>query len=91
MNVKILEEASQRIRFEIEGMTHTLANALKFELRNDSAVTIAGYSISHPLVGKPAFVVETKKGSTARKSVDEAVKRLTSTLDSIGKKAKDLK
>ena len=91
MNVKILEENAGSIVFEVDGMTHTIANALKFELYTDTAVKAAGYHISHPLVGKPQFVVETKKGTAARKSVDEAVKRLDKTFDTIGKKAKELK
>lgn len=91
MNITILEEESTRLMFEVEGLTHTLANALKFELRSDDSVKVAGYHISHPLVGKPRFIIETKKGSSARKSVEGAVKRLTKTFEDAGKKAKDLK
>jgi len=91
MDIIIVEEETSRLLFEVDGMTHTLANALKFELRNDDNVKIVGYQISHPLVGKPRFVIETKKGSNARKSVEAAVKRLTSTFDEVGKKAKVLK
>ena len=79
MEITIVEEDTSRLLFEVDGMTHTLANALKFELRNDDSVKIVGYQISHPLVGIPRFVIETKKGSSARKSVEAAVKRLSET------------
>lgn len=91
MNVKILEEQPTKILFEVDGVTHTLANAIKFELRNDTAVTAAGYQITHPLVGKPQFVVETKKGSSPKKAVEDAVSRLNKTFSELAKKAKALK
>ena len=91
MNVTIVEESTTKLLFEVKGVSHTLANALKFELRNDSGVKAAGYAIGHPLVGTPRFVVETKKGTSPKKAVSEAVKRLQKTYAEIGKKAKVLK
>ena len=91
MEVKIIEDAGSKIVFEIEGATHTLCNSLKQELWNDDTVAVAGYNINHPLVGKPKFVLETKKGD-AKKAVEAAIKRLEKTFDDLGKQAsKELK
>ena len=75
LNVKILDEKKNKIQFEIEGETHTLAAALTKELWQDEHVKAAGYKLEHPLLGKPTFVVETE-GEDARKAVSTAIKRL---------------
>ena len=92
MNVRILEDKTNRLMFEIEGATHTLSNALKRQLFENDDVKIAGYHVSHPLVGKPRFLVETKRGSEPRKAVLEAVRNLKKQADDLSKKAaKELK
>ena len=59
MEIKILEEKKNRIVFELPGQSHTLPNALRKELWNDSHVKNAAYAIEHPLIGCPKFVLET--------------------------------
>jgi len=75
LNVKILEEKKNRLVFEIEGDSHTLAAALSKELWNDEHIKVAGYNVEHPLLAKPKFVVETD-GAEPRKLVSAALKRL---------------
>ena len=76
MELTIIENKAQKIVFELKDADHTFCNALKDELRNDENVTVTTYSISHPLVGKPKFIIETKKGTKATDAVKEAVERL---------------
>ena len=74
MELKVLERAKHRIVFELSGVDHTFCNALKNELWNDDQVSVSAYNISHPLVGVPTFVVESK-GDVAE-ALKEASKRL---------------
>jgi DNA-directed RNA polymerase subunit L len=76
MEVKVLEETKNKIKLEIEGENHTLVNALRKELWSDSHVKIAGYSIDHPLVGKPVLIVETDGKEDPKKALSSAVERL---------------
>lgn len=82
MEITILENKAQKLVFELKGTDHTFCNALKDELRNNDAVTVSTYSISHPLVGKPKFTVETKKGEKPTDSINKAI-------DSLKKKNKE--
>ena len=59
MEINIIEEKKNKLIFELKGASHTLCNALKAELLNDSNIKVATYSIRHPLVGQPRFIVET--------------------------------
>lgn len=76
MEITITENKTQKLVFELKGTDHTFCNALKDELRNDENVTVSTYSISHPLVGQPKFIIETKKGTKAKDSVEKAIERL---------------
>jgi len=92
MNVRILEDKSNRLMFEVEGVTHTVSNALKRQLFQNEDIKVAGYHVSHPLVGKPKYVVETKRGADPKKAVLEAIKTLRKNSDDLAKKAaKELK
>lgn len=76
MELKPVEKTKNKVIIEIKGENHTLCNALKEELYNDSNVKNAGYFIEHPSVGVPTMVVETKQGGDALKSIQEACTRL---------------
>lgn len=92
MDVRILEDKANRLMFEVEGINHTVSNALKRQLFHDGDIKVAGYHVSHPLVGKPRFLVETKRGSDPKKAVLEAIKSIRKAADDLSKKAaKELK
>ncbi len=91
MEVKIIEDSANKVVFEIEGATHTICSALKQELWENSDVKIAGYNIGHPLVGKPVFTIETKKGRDPKKIVLSAVKSLSKKLDNLSTKVKKIR
>ncbi len=92
MQIKILEEKGNRLVFEVDGASHTICNMLRHELNSDDDVKIAGYNVSHPYVGKPRFVIETKQSGNPRKAVQSAIKHLQKDLEDLSKKAaKELK
>ncbi len=77
MNLKILEESKKRMLFEIEGEDHTFCNALKRELNETQGVSVATYTIDHPLLGVPRFLVETTSVAPqeALKTAAESLKK----------------
>jgi len=76
MEINVLEQSAKKLVFELKGADNTFCNALKGELLKDKDVKTATYSIKHPLVGIPKFILETKakKPTTV---LSAAVKRLT--------------
>ena len=90
MEAKIIEEKTNRLVFEMENADHSVCTALKEELWLNSDVKNAGYSVSHPYVGHPKFIVETKKGSDPRKAISAALKKLVKHMDDLEPKAKKL-
>lgn len=75
MELKILEQDKNKLKFEIGGEDHTICNSLRKELWNDESVKAAGYRVEHGLVGEPIFIVETDKGDP-KKAVTKAIERL---------------
>ena len=75
MEIKVLEYKKNRLKFELVGKTHTLANVLSKELWNDKNIAIAGYTLDHPMTGNARMVVETHKGD-AKDALRDALARL---------------
>jgi len=90
MEVNILEDTKEKLRAEIKDEDHTLLNALRREIWNDSKVKLAGYNIAHPLTADPVLTVETSSGSP-KKALKDAVKRLQKNDETLIKKIKSLK
>ena len=84
MELNILEEKKNALKFELRGEDHSFCNLLKDELWNDKHVKVATYNIKHPLIGIPMFIVETD-GKDPKKVLDDAGKRLSKTLDKFKK------
>ncbi len=76
MNIQIIEEAKNKIVFEIPGENHTLLNIIREELWNDEHVKNAAYRIKHPLTKVPRMVVETDGKEDPKKALQEAAKRV---------------
>ena len=91
MKLTIIEKKAQKLVFEIEGADHTFCNSLKDELKNNDAVTVSTYTISHPMVGKPKFFVETKKGEKAIDAINNAIDDLKKKNNAFLKSFKALK
>lgn len=90
MEVTIVEDSKNKLIFEIHGEGHSLANAVRKELWNDDKVKAAAYTIEHPLVEKPRFIVETD-GADPRKTVQAAIKRVQKQVEKLKTEAKNLK
>jgi len=90
MEIKILEDEKNRIKFEIEGEGHTFSNSLSKELWKDSHVKTSGYHIKHSLVSNPIFLVETD-GENPKSALKKATARLEKQMSELGTKFKSLK
>ena len=75
MEIEVLQKTNKRLVFNLKGTTHTLCNTLKEELWKDKGVTAAAYSISHPLIGQPKFIIETES-IAPEKALSDAIDRL---------------
>ena len=75
MEIKILEEKARRLVFELNS-DHGFCSALKHALIETKGVTVATYSIDHPLIGKPRFTVETDTTVEPREAIKKAVEKL---------------
>lgn len=83
MEINVIENNKNRLKFELKGEGHTFCNAVRKELWSDSNVEISGYRIEHSLVSEPVFILETSKGDP-KTVLLKAVERLR-------KRNKDLK
>lgn len=75
MELNLIEQGKNRIVFELPGTSHTFCNLLKKELLNDSHIKIATYSLKHPLISAPRFIVETD-GEDFKKVLTAASSRI---------------
>ncbi|MEM2272796.1 MAG: DNA-directed RNA polymerase subunit L [Candidatus Bathyarchaeia archaeon] len=73
MQLKVLERKQNEIMVEIDGEGHTLCNLLESVLLEDNEVEVAGYTIPHPLVGKPILRVRTKGNKEPKEALREAL------------------
>jgi DNA-directed RNA polymerase subunit L len=83
MEIKVIEEKKGRMIFELNGVSHTICNLLKKELWSNKHIKNVGYTIKHPLVGKPEFTVETD-GEDSKKIITSACQKLTKDLEKFG-------
>ncbi|MGV8162511.1 MAG: DNA-directed RNA polymerase subunit L [Candidatus Nanoarchaeia archaeon] len=90
MKIDVIESSAKKLVFELEGVDHTFCNALKEQLREDETVSISAYNISHPLVGKPRFFLETK-GASPKEALDKAVSELKKKNNAFAKAFDNLK
>ena len=90
MELNFVEEKKNKLVFEITGEGHTLSNVLRKELNNDEHVKTAAYTIDHPLIEKPRFVLETD-GADPKKVLIAAAKRVQKELEKVKSEAKELK
>lgn len=79
MEIKVIEQTKNRLKFEILERSHTLANAVSKELWNDKDIEIAGYSIEHPVMNNTAVMIVETSGSDPKKALVNAISRLKKT------------
>ena len=76
MELDIIEQSKNKLKFKIEDEGHTFCNILRKELWEDQHIKVAGYNIEHPLLGHPLFIVETDGKESPKKALANAVTRL---------------
>jgi DNA-directed RNA polymerase subunit L len=74
MKINKVKDTKEMLHVELEGETHTLANAVREELYEDKSVEGAAYMVKHPLVSNPELIV---KGKNPKKSLKDAAGRLS--------------
>ena len=87
MNVSIVEEKKNKLLVQVEGMNQTLPNIIRGALWQDEDVKNAGYHVTHPLVGHPIIILETKT-KEPRKVFETAIKGLVKDFEKISGEAK---
>ncbi len=80
MELKVLEQEKNRLRVELIGESHTMANIITKELWKESDVDVAGYNQDHPQTTNPVLILQTKK--------KDAKKVLVAAIDSLKKEHK---
>lgn len=83
MEIKYSEETKDRIKVELIGEDHTVANAIRKELWENPNVKVSGYKVENPLVSNPILVIETE-------GKEEPKKALLKSLEGLRKKNKSL-
>jgi len=91
MEIEVLEKSKKKMIFKIPGADHTLLNPLKRELYQDKAVKIASYTIEHPLLKVPKFIIETDGTKEPGKALIDAAKRLQKTNEKVLEEFKKVK
>ena len=76
MEIVVIEQTKKKIIFELKGADNTFCNILKKELLADKDVSISTYSVKHPLIGIPKFIIECK-GKSPKLALVDACERLT--------------
>ena len=61
MEIKVLESEKNRLKFDIIGETHTLANLITKKLWEEEDVAVSGYNMKHPQTSKVTILIETTK------------------------------
>lgn len=89
MEINVLEDKKGRMVFEIGSMGHTYLNLLKSELWNDEHVKAATYSIRHPEISKPKFILETDGDESPKAALNAAVSRLKKLSDKFRNEVKE--
>ncbi|HLC74297.1 MAG TPA: DNA-directed RNA polymerase subunit L [Candidatus Nanoarchaeia archaeon] len=91
MDAKILEDKKRRLVVELKGVNHGFCHAVKKELWNDSAVTLASYVVDHPTIGVPKLLIETNNDEDAKDALKKAIERLKKTTEQFKVELKKVK
>lgn len=85
MEINAIKETKKEFVFEAKGVGHTFCNLIKDALYDVKGVEAASYTIEHPLVGVPRFIVVTDGKISPRDAVLEAIKKVKSQNSKMGK------
>ncbi|MBM3229642.1 DNA-directed RNA polymerase subunit L [Candidatus Parvarchaeota archaeon] len=75
MKINFLAKETNYVEMVIEGEEHSLPNALREIIAQDSDVEFAAYTMDHPQIASPKLIVRTKN-KNALSVIREAIKEL---------------
>jgi DNA-directed RNA polymerase subunit L len=83
MELNVLTSSKTKLTFEMVGEDHTYCNLLRDTIWNEKGVIGAGYTIKHPLVGTPKFIIEVESGDAkdALVGAAQAIKKQASDFE----------
>jgi DNA-directed RNA polymerase subunit L len=87
MEVEFTKKSENHLEFTLKGEKHTYPNLLKTRLLQDKDVEFASYVQDHPYNNEAKFVVKTGK-KPAKKAVLDAIAKIDSELEELGKAVK---
>lgn len=79
MEITVIKETKKEFIFEAKGIGHTFCNLVKEALYDVKGVEAASYTIEHPLIKIPRFIIVTDGKVKGRDALQEAVKKVRST------------
>jgi DNA-directed RNA polymerase subunit L len=85
MQLKVIESNRYELKIEIGGEGHSFCNLLRKTLLEEPSVDSAGYSIDHPLLASPIFILKTKKRQ-ANVVLREALEKMLARTEEFRKK-----
>ena len=75
MEINVVSESKKEFIFETKGLVgHTFYNLIKEALYKDKDVEAASYTIEHPLVQVPKFIIQTNGKTSPRAALIKAIK-----------------
>jgi DNA-directed RNA polymerase subunit L len=74
MEIVVLENTKSRLRFQIVGRTHTLANLITKKLWDEEDVVVSGYNLKHPQTANVELLIETTKKDPKKVLLDTLTK-----------------
>jgi DNA-directed RNA polymerase subunit L len=78
MELNVIKDTKKELVFEIKGLGHTFCNILKESLYKTKGVEAASYTIDHPLINIPKFIVVTNGDVAPKDAVLSAIKTVKS-------------
>lgn len=85
MKIKILKQADNELKIEIQGSSHGLCNLITKRLLEDKTVDFAGYDIPHPLASSPVIYLRMKGKAKPQDALVAAVAKVREANDEFGK------
>ncbi len=82
MELEIINQEDNKIRFELKQEDHTFANLLVDTLQDMEEVKIAQYDMKHPQISSPNIYLETKE-EKPKEVLKKAVEKIQETMQNL--------
>ena len=78
MELNIIKDTKKELIFEVKGLGHTFCNVLKEALYRTKGVEAASYTVDHPLINIPKFILVTDGKTEPKDALKNAIKNVKS-------------